>query len=52
MCRGLYPPSGDYLNHAEKSDSTLVEAFKRMQVIEDVEPVDPDEENGEPDQEV
>ncbi|KAG2609344.1 hypothetical protein PVAP13_4KG030400 [Panicum virgatum] len=50
--RGLYPPAGDYLNHAEKSDSTLVEAFKRMQVIEDVEPVDPDEENGEPDQEV
>ncbi|KAG2604145.1 hypothetical protein PVAP13_4NG048600 [Panicum virgatum] len=49
--RGLYPPAVDYLNHAEKSDSTLVEAFKRMQVIEDVEPVDPDEENGEPDQE-
>jgi coatomer subunit beta' len=52
MCRGHYPPADEYLNHAEKSDSTLVEAFKRMQVIEDEEPLDPAEENGEPDQEV
>ncbi|PAN25854.1 hypothetical protein PAHAL_4G329800 [Panicum hallii] len=49
--RGHYPPADEYLNHAEKSDSTLVEAFKRMQVIEDEEPLDPAEENGEPDQE-
>ncbi|CAL5045812.1 unnamed protein product [Urochloa decumbens] len=49
--RGHYPPADEYLNHAEKSDTTLVEAFKRMQVIEDEEPVDPAEENGEPDQE-
>ncbi|CAN6166584.1 unnamed protein product [Urochloa humidicola] len=49
--RGHYPPADEYLNHAEKSDTTLVEAFKRMQVIEDEEPVDPSEENGEPDQE-
>ncbi|CAL5036678.1 unnamed protein product [Urochloa decumbens] len=50
--RGHYPPADEYLNHAEKSATTLVEAFKRMQVIEDEEPVDPAEENGEPDQEV
>ncbi|RCV20142.1 hypothetical protein SETIT_4G032400v2 [Setaria italica] len=49
--RGHYPPADEYLNHAEKSDTTLVEAFKRMQIIEDDESVDPAEENGEPDQE-
>lgn len=52
MCRGHYPPANEFLNHAERSDTTLVEAFKRMQVIEDEESVDQAEENGEPDQEV
>jgi coatomer subunit beta' len=50
--RGHYPSADEYLNHAEKSDITLVEAFKRMQVIEDEEPVDALDENGEPDEEV
>lgn len=49
MRRGHYPPADQYLNHAEKSDMTLVEAFKMMEVIEDEEPEDADEENGEPD---
>jgi coatomer subunit beta' len=52
MCRGHYPPADEYLSHAEKSDTTLVEAFKRMQILEDEKPVDPAEENGERDQEV
>nr|MCH1932319.1 hypothetical protein [Shewanella shenzhenensis] len=47
-----YPPADEYLNHAEKSDMTLVEAFKRMQVIEDEETEDALDENGEPDEEV
>nr|CAB3469471.1 unnamed protein product [Digitaria exilis] len=38
--RGHYPPANEFLNHAERSYTTLVEAFKRMQVIEDEEPVD------------
>ena len=50
MCRGHYPPADQYLNHAEKSDMTLVEAFKRMQVMEHEELEDAAEENGEPDQ--
>lgn len=50
--RGHYPSADEYLNYADKSDSTLVEAFKRMQVIEDEEPVDEHDENGEPDEEV
>jgi coatomer subunit beta' len=50
--RGHYPSADEYLSHAEKSDITLVEAFKRMQVIEDEEPVDALDENGEPDEEV
>ncbi|CAD6343064.1 unnamed protein product [Miscanthus lutarioriparius] len=48
--RGHYPPADQYLNRAEKSDMTLVEAFKRMQVIEHEELEDTAEENGEPDQ--
>lgn len=52
MSRGHYPSADEYLNHAEKSDVTLVEAFKRMQVIEEEEPVDALDENGEPDEEV
>ncbi|XP_051197724.1 coatomer subunit beta'-1 isoform X2 [Lolium perenne] len=50
--RGHYPSADEYLNYAEKSDSTLVEAFKRMQVIEDEEEVDALDESGEPDEEV
>jgi hypothetical protein len=52
MCRGNYLPADAYVNHAEKSDATLVEAFKRMQVIEDEEQVDAADEDGEPDEEV
>lgn len=52
MCRGHYPSADEYLNHAEKSDTTLVEAFKRMQVIEEEEPADTLDQNGEPDEEV
>jgi hypothetical protein len=52
MCRGNYLPADAYVNHAEKSDATLVEAFKRMQVIEDLEQVDAADEDGEPDEEV
>jgi coatomer subunit beta' len=52
MCRDHYPPADQYLNHAEKSGMILVEAFKRMQVIEHEEPEDAAEENGEPDQQV
>ncbi|VAH98280.1 unnamed protein product [Triticum turgidum subsp. durum] len=50
--RGHYPSADEYLNHAEKSDTTLVEAFKRMRVIEEEEPVEALDENGEPDEEV
>ncbi|AQK80377.1 Coatomer subunit beta'-3, partial [Zea mays] len=50
--RDHYPPADQYLNHAEKSGMILVEAFKRMQVIEHEEPEDAAEENGEPDQQV
>ena len=50
MCRGHYPPADQYLNHAGKSDMTLVEAFKRMQVMEHEELEDAAEENGESDQ--
>lgn len=52
LFRVHYPPADEYLNHAEKSDMTLVEAFKRMQVIEDEETEDALDENGEPDEEV
>jgi coatomer subunit beta' len=52
MCRCNYPPSREYLNHAEKSDATVVKAFKRMQVIEDEEQIDAADEDGEPDEEV
>jgi hypothetical protein len=52
MCRGNYLPADAYVNHAEKSDATLVEAFKRMQVVEDDEQVDAADEDGEPDEEV
>ena len=52
MCRGNYLPADQYLNHAEKSDMTIVEAFKRMQVVQHEEPQDVAEENGELDQQV
>ncbi|PWZ06357.1 Coatomer subunit beta'-1, partial [Zea mays] len=48
--RGNYLPADQYLNHAEKSDMTIVEAFKRMQVVQHEEPEDVAEENGELDQ--
>ncbi|XP_022714928.1 coatomer subunit beta'-2 isoform X1 [Durio zibethinus] len=30
--RGVYPPAADYLNHADSSQMTLVEAFRNMQI--------------------
>ena len=44
--RGVYPPAVDYLNHADRSQMTLVEAFRNMQIEE--EPL----ENGDLDHEV
>lgn len=52
MCRGNYPPADEYMNRAEKSDATLVEAFKQMQVIEEEEQVDAVDEDRDPDEEV
>ena len=47
ICRGVYPPAADYLNRADRSQTTLVDAFRNMQ-IEDAEPL----ENGDFDHEV
>jgi len=47
--RGVYPPAEEYINHADRSHLTLVEAFRNMQV-DDEEPLengDADHENGE-----
>ncbi|KAA3489303.1 coatomer subunit beta'-2-like [Gossypium australe] len=41
--RGVYPLAADYLNHADRSKMTLVEAFRNMQ-IDDEEPLMNDEE--------
>jgi len=46
-CRGVYPPAEEYINHADRSHLTLVEAFRNMQV-DDEEPL----ENGDADHEV
>lgn len=45
--RGSHPPAEEYVNHADKSHLTLVEAFRNMQVDEE-EPL----ENGDADHEV
>jgi coatomer subunit beta' len=34
MYRGHYPRADKYLNHAQKSSMTLLEVYKRMQVVE------------------
>ncbi|KAL3840909.1 hypothetical protein ACJIZ3_025500 [Penstemon smallii] len=44
--RGYYPPAAEYLQHADRSTASLVEAFRNMQM--DEEPL----ENGEVDHEV
>jgi hypothetical protein len=31
----MYPPAEEYMIHAERSNESLVEAFKNMQVHED-----------------
>ncbi|KAH9714547.1 Coatomer subunit beta'-2 [Citrus sinensis] len=33
--RGVHPPAEDYVNHADKSYMTLVEAFRHMQIEEE-----------------
>lgn len=45
--RNVYPPAEQYINHADKSHVTLVEAFRNMQ-IEEEEPL----ENGDSNHEV
>lgn len=32
--RNVYPPAEQYVNHADKSHITLVEAFRSMQIEE------------------
>ncbi|RCV04921.1 hypothetical protein SETIT_1G040200v2 [Setaria italica] len=38
--RGIYPPAEEYMNYAERSNESLVEAFKNMHVDEEVLPDD------------
>nr|CAB3446075.1 unnamed protein product [Digitaria exilis] len=38
--RGIYPPAEEYLNYAERSNESLVEAFKNMRVHEESLPDD------------
>ncbi|THU45313.1 hypothetical protein C4D60_Mb02t16520 [Musa balbisiana] len=38
--RGTYPPAEEYLHHTEKSNISLVEALKSMQVDDDVLPLE------------
>ncbi|TVU33003.1 hypothetical protein EJB05_24774, partial [Eragrostis curvula] len=38
--RGIYPPAEEYMIHAERSNESLVEAFKNMHVHEEVLPDD------------
>ncbi|GLT52961.1 hypothetical protein SLA2020_262660 [Shorea laevis] len=47
--RGVYPPAHEYVNHADRSHLTLVEAFRNLQVDgeEPLENGDADHENGE-----
>lgn len=47
MNRGVYPPAEEYMTHAERSNESLVEAFKSMNVEEEA-----SSENGEPAHEV
>ena len=35
--RNVYPPADQYVNHADKSHITLVEAFRNMQIEEEEE---------------
>lgn len=39
FCRGVYPHAEEYLNYADKSHMTLVEAFRNMQ-LEEEEPLE------------
>lgn len=34
-CRGVHPPAGDYCSHADRDHTTLVEAFRIMQIEEE-----------------
>jgi coatomer subunit beta' len=40
MNRGIYPPAEEYMIHAERSNESLVEAFKNMHVHEEMVPDD------------
>ncbi|KAI6690016.1 hypothetical protein NL676_026844 [Syzygium grande] len=46
--RGVHPPAEEYLNYSDRSHTTLVEAFRNMQVEEENEPL----ENGDSNHEV
>lgn len=35
LCRGVYPPAEEYVNHVDKTHMTLVEAFRNLQVEEE-----------------
>lgn len=47
MNRGVYPPAEEYMTYAERSNGSLVEAFKSMNVEEEI-----PSENGDPTHEV
>jgi len=34
-CRGVHPPAGDYCSHADRDHTTLVDAFRIMQIEEE-----------------
>jgi len=38
--RGVYPPASEYVNQADKTHITLVEAFRNMQVEEEDQPLE------------
>ncbi|CAI8601205.1 unnamed protein product [Vicia faba] len=45
--RGVYLPAEEYLNHADKSHVTLVEAFRKMQIEEGDQPLENGDSNHE-----
>ena len=45
--RGVYPPASEYVNQADKSHITLVEAFRNMQIEEGDQPLENGDSNHE-----
>ena len=45
--RGIYPPAEEYMIHAERSNESLVEAFKNMHVHEEEDVHEEDVHDGE-----